>query len=113
MEGAVSYSGIVLRLSQIYCSYTTEEVPASLPKDRRPPEVFFSRCPLVFMLQKKTKKNKKRKEMNKGRRRKEEEFCNKNPPTPTCLSQAPASTQKTKRKTRPAIHRSARWRARI
>ena len=35
---------------------------------------------------------------------------NKNPPTP-CLWQAPASTQKTKRKTRPAIRRSARWRA--
>ena len=34
---------------------------------------------------------------------------NKNPPTP-CLWQAPASTQKTKRKTRPAIRRSARWR---
>ena len=32
----------------------------------------------------------------------------KNPPTP-CLWQAPASTQKTKRKTRPAIRRSARW----
>ena len=32
-----------------------------------------------------------------------------NPPTP-CLWQAPASTQKTKRKTRPAIRRSARWR---
>jgi len=31
--------------------------PASLPKDRRPPEVFFSRCSLVFMLQK--NKNKK------------------------------------------------------
>ena len=37
------------------------------PKDRRPPEVSFSRCPLVFVLQK-NKKNKKnkRKEMNKG-----------------------------------------------
>ena len=34
---------------------------------------------------------------------------NKNPLTP-CLWQAPASTQKTKRKTRPAIRRSARWR---
>ena len=34
---------------------------------------------------------------------------NKNPPTP-CLWQAPASTQKTKRKTGPAIRRSARWR---
>ena len=32
---------------------------------------------------------------------------NKNPPTP-CLWQAPASTQKPKRKTRPAIRRSAR-----
>ena len=32
-----------------------------------------------------------------------------NPPTP-CLWQAPASTQKTKRKTRSAIRRSARWR---
>ena len=32
-----------------------------------------------------------------------------NPPTP-CLWQAPASTQKIKRKTRPAIRRSARWR---
>ena len=40
----------------------------------------------------------------------EEELRNKNPPTP-CLWQAPASTQKTKRKTRPAIRRSARWRA--
>ena len=39
----------------------------------------------------------------------EDEFHNKNPPTP-CLWQAPASTQKTKRKTRPAIRRSARWR---
>ena len=37
---------------------------------------------------------------------------NKNPPTP-CLWQAPASTQKTKRKTRPAIRRSARWRVTI
>ena len=35
---------------------------------------------------------------------------NKNPPTP-CLWQAPASTQKTKRKTRPAIRQSAQWRA--
>ena len=35
---------------------------------------------------------------------------NKNPPTP-CLWQAPASTQKTKRKARPAVRRSARWRA--
>jgi len=35
----------------------------------------------------------------------------KNPPTP-CLWQAPASAQKTRRKTRPAaIRRSARWRA--
>ena len=34
----------------------------------------------------------------------------KNPPTP-CFLQAPASTQNTKRKTRPAIRRSARWRA--
>ena len=34
-----------------------------------------------------------------------------NPPTP-CLWQAPASTQKTKRKTRPAIRRGARWRVR-
>ena len=34
----------------------------------------------------------------------------KKTPTP-CLWQAPASTQKTKRKTRPAIRRSARWRA--
>ena len=41
---------------------------ASLTKDRRPPSVFFSWCPLVFMLFKETK-NKKRKEMNKGRRR--------------------------------------------
>ena len=32
-----------------------------------------------------------------------------NPPTP-CLWQAPASTQKPTRKTRPAIRRSARWR---
>ena len=39
------------------------------------------------------------------------ELHNKNPPTP-CLWQAPASTQKTKRKTRPAIRRSARWRVR-
>ena len=38
------------------------------------------------------------------------ELRNKNPPTP-CLWQAPASTQKTKRKTRPAIRRSARRRA--
>ena len=37
-------------------------------------------------------------------------FHNKNPPTP-CLWQAPASTQFAKRKTRPAIRRSARWRA--
>ena len=36
----------------------------------------------------------------------------KNLPTP-CLWQAPASTQKTKRKTRPAIRRSARWRAKF
>ena len=34
----------------------------------------------------------------------------KKTPTP-CLWQAPASAQKTKRKTRPAIRRSARWRA--
>ena len=40
------------------------------------------------------------------------ELHNKNPPTP-CLWQAPASTQKTKRKTRPAIRRSARWRANL
>ena len=39
------------------------------------------------------------------------ELHNKNPPTP-CLWQAPASTQKTKRKTRPAILRSARGVAR-
>ena len=39
----------------------------------------------------------------------EEELYNKNPPTP-CLWQAPASTQETKRKTRPAVRRSARWR---
>ena len=39
----------------------------------------------------------------------DDEFHNKKPPTP-CLWQAPASTQKTKRKTRPAILRSARWR---
>ena len=44
------------------------------------------------------------------RAKEEEELHNKNPPTP-CLWQAPASTQKTKRKTRPAIRRSARWRA--
>ena len=41
-------------------------------------------------------------------------FHDKNPPTP-CLWkviwQAPASTQKTKRKTRPTIRRSAQWRA--
>ena len=37
------------------------------------------------------------------------ELHNKNPPTP-CLWQAPVSTQKAKRKTRPAIRRSARWR---
>ena len=37
---------------------------------------------------------------------------NKNPHTP-CLWQAPASTQKTKRKTRPAIRRSARWRVMV
>ena len=44
---------------------------ASLPKDRRPPEVFISRCPPVFMLWKKkeNKKKRRRKEMNKGRRR--------------------------------------------
>ena len=29
------------------------------PKDRRPPKVFFSRCPLVFVLLKKKKKEKK------------------------------------------------------
>jgi hypothetical protein len=36
----------------------------------------------------------------------------KNPPTPF-LWKAPASIQKTKRKTRPAIRRSARWRASV
>ena len=41
----------------------------------------------------------------------DDELLNKNPPTP-CLWQASASTQKTKRKTRPAIRRSARWRVR-
>ena len=40
----------------------------------------------------------------------EEELPQKNPPTP-CLWQAPASARKTKRKTRPDIRRSARWRA--
>ena len=42
----------------------------------------------------------------------DDELHNTNPPTP-CLWlcwQAPASAQKTKRKTRPAIRRSARWR---
>ena len=43
------------------CTLTTQ------PKDRRPPDVFFSRCPLVFMVQKNGKKGKKkRKDMNKG-----------------------------------------------
>ena len=39
-----------------------------------------------------------------------DKLYNKTPPTP-CLWQAPASAQKTKRKTRPATRRSARWRA--
>ena len=51
----------MMRLTILHASLTTQ------PKDRRPPEVFFSRCLLVFMLQKNKKtKNKKRKEMNKG-----------------------------------------------
>ena len=49
-----------------------------------------------------------KKKKNKCRPKKKA-LHNKNPPTP-CLRQAPASTQKTKRKTRPAIRRSARWR---
>jgi len=40
----------------------------------------------------------------------EKELNDKKTPTP-CLWQAPASAQKTKRKTRPAIRRSARRRA--
>ena len=43
--------------------------PTAKPKGRRPPEAYFSRCPLVFMILKIFKKttNKKRKEMmNKG-----------------------------------------------
>ena len=42
---------------------------ASLPKDRRPPEVFFSRCPLVFMLQKNENQEKKGDEQGKKKKK--------------------------------------------
>ena len=42
---------------------------ASLPKDRRLPEVLFYRCPLVFMLQKKEKQEKEGDEQGKKKKK--------------------------------------------